>query len=373
MTQPLLAWFERAGRWHEFGKLIDAALMVLDDSLPAHAAAMTKLLQAKATVLNRQGRFAEAGDVARRALRRARAERDHDAIRSNLATIGNALVHLGQPAEARRYMEQALLYARRDRDIGGIASNTNNLANIEKHLGRYESARSLYQESLALKRELGEMRGVAVALHNLGNLHRAQQQWRQALPYLEEGLRVCESCGLESVRPSFLANLGATYLPLGRTTDAVRLLEQAISARSSGETHIETFARLTLVKAALAANDADRARHQLVEALGLATSMASHPYMLEGLMAFASFLTHAGHKERAASYCLYVARHATINEADRLVASQQLHELKLEADQLARATTAADRIQDLAAEAQGVIAELASEREPRHPSEVTLK
>jgi tetratricopeptide (TPR) repeat protein len=271
----------------------------------------------------------------------SRGLRDRAAVRANLGTIGNCLVLLGRRAQARHYFELALAQARADRDVADIASNTNNLATFEKQAGRYDRALPLYRESRALKRELGEMRGVAVALHN-SNLYRAQQQWAQAVPYLEEGLAICEAHGLSAVRPSMLANLGATRLQLGGVADATRLLDQALAAvRQSGERHMEAFTRLNLVKAALARDDAQRARQELGEALRVAQAMASAPCLLEGLMAFAMVLQHEGERERAAAYCLFVAGHDAVNEADRVGTLEQLEALRLDPSQRQHAAVAA--------------------------------
>jgi tetratricopeptide (TPR) repeat protein len=342
MTLPLLRWFERTGRWQELGALVDAALAALDQTEAAHGTAFARLLRSKAAVLGRQGRLDDALDAARHALRLARRLRDRAAVRANLGTIGNCLVLLGRRAQARHCFELALAQARADRDVADIASNTNNLATIEKQVGRYDRALPLYRESLALKRELGEMRGVAVALHNIGNLYRALQQWADAVPFLEEGLAVCEAHGLSSVRPSLLANLGATRLQLGQVEGATRLLERALAAvRESGERHIEAFTRLTLIKVALAAGDVPRARQDLAEALRVAQAMGSSPYLLEGLMAYAMVLEHEGERERAAAYCLFVAGHDAVNEADRVGTLQQLEALRLGPSQRQRAADAA--------------------------------
>jgi CHAT domain-containing protein/tetratricopeptide (TPR) repeat protein len=212
--------------------------------------------------LNRQvvqlyqaGKYAEATDVATRAL--ALAEREFGANDSKVGTALNNLALLyqqqGRHAEAEPLYKRAL--AIDEKALGpehpNVSRDLNNLAGLYRRQGRYGEAEPLYKRALAIaEKALGpEHPEVGKRLNNLALLHRDRGRFAEAEPLMKRALAIDEKA-LGPEHPDVsrdLNNLAGLYRGQGRYGEAEPLYKRAlaIAEKALGPEHPEVGGRLS--------------------------------------------------------------------------------------------------------------------------------
>ena len=132
------------------------------------------------------GRFVEATQMLRQAVRGLRRGSDRRDHRTGLIWLGQAQMFLGRLDAARHCLEQALASARADRDERAIGDCIGNLGGIDYTLGRFESAVAWMQESLDLRTAAGDE--LALGLNNLGLAQLFAGRADSAIETLQRGL-----------------------------------------------------------------------------------------------------------------------------------------------------------------------------------------
>lgn len=102
------------------------------------------------------------------------------------------------------------------------------LGRTQKALGEYEQAQSHYNEALAIHTELDSRREQAIVLDAMGSLRRSQAQHEEALKHHEQALAIIEGV-YPQAENRVLNNIGVTYQGVGRTQEALRSYQQALS------------------------------------------------------------------------------------------------------------------------------------------------
>jgi len=199
-----------------------------------------------------------------RCLRLAEELGDRPGIAKTLGNLGTALVELGHAREALDALERARAIFRELGDPLRESDALSNLAMVCLHLGRYARALECLERALAEKRRLGDRAGEAQVLATMGNVHatlgredRARECYEKALPALARrhvgGARV---------------NLGNVLLRLGRTADALEMLERARAELTASGQRAAAAAALQNLGIARAAHDRpERALAALRQAL----------------------------------------------------------------------------------------------------------
>ena len=233
--------------------------------------AEAEALQALSVVDLRLGRYQQAGDRLRQALRPLREAGSHGGQARALGNLGMACVYQGRYAEAVRRGEQALTLYRRAGDRFGEARGLNNLGFVNMILGRYPQAVDYLRQAEALSREIGDQAITAYALINLGMIDLREGQGQQAAAHLREALTLSQETGNRTCEAHSLANLGLADLLQCRFQQAVGQLRQALAlSRELGDRAAEAETLNGLGQALLATGQAARALAQHRAALGLA-------------------------------------------------------------------------------------------------------
>ncbi|MFZ5880290.1 MAG: tetratricopeptide repeat protein, partial [Chloroflexota bacterium] len=173
-------------------------------------------------------------------------------------------------AESLAHYRRALECARRAglRVIEcAILSNT---ATALMERGDFPGALKSYEEAMAGYESLGDMYGVAGILHNLGALHGGQEEYDAALQRFEQASEICRRIGdhegllnSESARASMLVGMG-------RVKEALRVLEEALSAgAASTDTWGLGTALCLLAEIQLVQGGLEAARSACLRALGM--------------------------------------------------------------------------------------------------------
>lgn len=189
--------------------------------------------------LARQGKYAEAGVVARRALRLAKKKfgPNHLSVGASLNNLAMLYDSQGRHAEAEPLYKRGLAIAEKVLGPGhrSVASSLNNLAALYLAQGRFAEAERLYKRSLAIRKKVFGIRhpDVGISLNNLASLYWSWGRYSRAARSLEQSLSILKkSLGLRHpVVASTLNNLAGVYKSQGRFSKAERLFKRSLAIR----------------------------------------------------------------------------------------------------------------------------------------------
>ncbi len=161
--------------------------------------------------------------------------RDQGADPARIADLQNRLCLLLQRAgrwpEAGACYQQVVLAARRLDDVALEARVLNNLGGVASSLGEPQQALDHFRQALERRQALGDRLAEAQTFNNLGALYRGLGELDEALRSFEAAADLFEQEGDIGWRARALSNLGATYLSLGDLERASSFLGSALSLR----------------------------------------------------------------------------------------------------------------------------------------------
>lgn len=188
-----------------------------------------------ATLAMRQGRVADAADLAAAAEARYEARGDADGRMRAGNLRGAAAFETGRVEDAERHFGAVLELAQRLHDSLMTARASNNLASVAHLTGRPEAALSLYRTALIAYQRLGDRRGMAETSHNLGIAFRQLRQWTDAERAAEEAVRHAERTGDAALRGLALVGLAELHLELQAWPLAEREIATAAALAAEGD------------------------------------------------------------------------------------------------------------------------------------------
>jgi len=295
----LRAWFEEGET--VFGNAAKHSSSAISDKLRAHSAyfafrrgntvaayeALTLIAQRLSAdenthaqlylgiVSREMGKIAEANQVLRESLEKAKESDDKWTQSMAGQFLGIIALDMGEYAAAHRYLTAALAVAREMGDPMLTAHALSFLSLTIQIQGETDTAEKLLQESLALTQKIGYRWGVGHALDGLGILAQARDP-REA-------------------RDLFAASSNV-YREIGDLQSMARALSH------------QGFASLVL-------DDLPDAQKSFTEALDLARQCDYIPFVLGALSGFASLSAKRGNMEQALELALIVLNHpATLQE-----------------------------------------------------------
>jgi predicted ATPase len=174
----------------------------------------------------------------------------------------------GRMADARDALESALRLCGSG-DRAGRAAVLNNLTWVGSELSRLDEAEEIGREALALNREIGDVRGTALALNNLGWIAMYRSEFGAADDLLSQSLSLRRQLGDSRGIGFTLSSLAWTASWLGRHDAAAVAIEEALALLEPigdgvllGWAHVVEGNRFYLLGAfEKAAASLERARH----------------------------------------------------------------------------------------------------------------
>lgn len=312
----LLNFSDHRGRFEEVRALLRAAI----DSRPAATEPRYEPLLSSglAHLEYRLDRYAEAQNIARRALVGARALRDLPTRLQCYKVLGACSIALGRHAQAARHLSRALRMSLASADAQGVASMLDNLALVEKGLGHYDESQRLSAQSLAEYRSLGDVAGEALCLNNLGALQMDLNKLDAATSNLNQALVLSQRHDLISTCGLVLANL--TELAM-KSDDPPAALEYAQAARKlakhTGSRTVESWLELQLARIWLRQRDLAAARSHLRSALEIAVAIDRPSFQREGIALFAELLAAQGEPGCARRVLDFAMAHPSLTPHER--------------------------------------------------------
>jgi CHAT domain-containing protein/Tfp pilus assembly protein PilF len=196
-------------------------------------------LDVKIVTLERQGKYAEAVDLARRAaeIHLKILGENHPSYANNLDNEAQLFQDMGNYAKAEPLLKQVLEI--RKQALGErhpqYGSSMNNLGSLYSALGDYAKAEPYYRQAAEIwKQSLGEKhRFYAIGLNNLAVLYEDMGDYAKAEPVYLQALEITKQAQGEN-NPEYasrLGNLGLFYVSMGDCAKAEPLLRQAVEIR----------------------------------------------------------------------------------------------------------------------------------------------
>jgi tetratricopeptide (TPR) repeat protein/CHAT domain-containing protein len=187
--------------------------------------------------LYQAGKYAEATDIAKRALALAEHQfgPDHPTVGTALNNLAELYHAQGRYAEAEPLMKRALAIAEKTLgpDHPEVGRDLNNLAALYEAQGRFAEAEPFFKRALAIaEKALGpDHSTVGIALDSLAGLYQAQGRYAEAEALYKRALAITEKA-LGSDHPDVgnrLSNLATLYSAQGRYAEAEPLYKRALA------------------------------------------------------------------------------------------------------------------------------------------------
>jgi tetratricopeptide (TPR) repeat protein len=203
------------------------------------------------------GRVAEAADLTRAALARARAGADEEWTVRLLGLLAGALVEHGRPAEAVPLADEALARARARGEPVLLRDAIEWRAYVAGWAGDPCTSLRLYQETARLMTAAGDVRRAAAARMNAGMSLSQLAAWSAARAEFEASIEMCDRLGLARTRGYALDGLAIALLHGGDAAGARAAVEAALAlVELSGDVRLRVSALVDRSAVRLAAGDA---------------------------------------------------------------------------------------------------------------------
>lgn len=205
--------------------------------------------------------------------------------------LGNSLVRAGRYRAAEPHLRRALEIFEQQRHAAGQLSVLNSQAILASAVGDQEEAARVLREIVEQLRPGAPTERLAIALSNLAVTLARSGRTEPALEALQESVGLAREHGWAERERVGLSNLSGLLTDAGRHQEAHGAAARALElAQRSQDWVAAAYARSNL-GLALAVDDPDRAREELLEALDQA-------HRLQALDLEASVLNHLGDQAR---------------------------------------------------------------------------
>ncbi len=270
----------RAGKYDEAGRLIGAALDLARHAQAPHQ--QIALLLQKSIVAARQGRIDDARAEASSAIDLARRAQLESFVARGLIDLGNAHF-LGQnPAAAEDQYSQALDYARRWKNRRTEARALLSLGSL--HIQNGDLARGVphVESALDYYRAAGSRNETIQGLILLGRAARDRNDFPKAEALFEEQLTFARQAGLSEAAANALHGLASLALRRERYAGASARFREELASLGSGATPTQrAYALLGLASAEALLGRAQEARRLQAEALDAVGSLGTAGTILQ--------------------------------------------------------------------------------------------
>lgn len=306
----LKIYFVYRARYQEFIEFCADAAASLNESDPAHHAALGTLFAMQAWPFHHLGRYEEAVAVAEHGVRLLHPLRKTKPLLTALNALEGVAWSKGNYIQAKKYAKEALVLARTLPEPEQSALALCNAGLVELEIGDYQHAEQYLAEALTLYREHDARFGIAHVLHLLGWLHLYTDNLDDALRLLKESLHLSQSIGAQYEIPYIFCNIAETLLDLGNTTEAQSFCREGLQkARDNKSRSTESWMLTNMGRVAAALGDHDEARQFFVQSLKLALSIDETPRALNCVMYFAELMIRENQTVPAREYLEVVKQH----------------------------------------------------------------
>jgi tetratricopeptide (TPR) repeat protein len=257
---------------------------------------LASILNGRARIARKQGKYAEAEASARSGLDSSRDDLVACKLLGNLAGV---IANLGRYREASAYLDRALADAVKRDDADQLSTLLRQQGAVAINLGEFDRAEDCFKQGLktAEASRLDRQHGRICAF--LGELHVLRGKYALAEEVLKQGLAKAVASGNREVECICRHELGTLEGKRGRDRAAERLLRESLKiARSIGHQERTSYVLAELTSLKIEAGALESAATCMAEARQIAEAIG-HPRRLGYLMVLAARLAaaHGRHEE----------------------------------------------------------------------------
>lgn len=325
---PLSNMFEK--RVEEGLLLFAQAAACLDETNPAHHAALGAVLVAQAEQVMRLGYDpAQSITLTERALALFQSdEAPHEHLKA-LSLLGNAFWLQGDYQRAQAVLEEGLAFLRTHGMLAEIGDFLIRRGLVERELHEAPAVMAFYQKSLAELRTLGDAVSLAHQLLIYGEYLVVNDQLQEGKRLLEESLTLVRAAGGTDFFPFVLMHLGFTAYKLGDYPEAEGYLYEVLTiAQAEARTHPEALAHIFLGRVKVAQQALVAAEQHLVKGLDLGWRNKLTLVATLALVCFAELYTAQGQLTEAVVLLTAALAYPATEQRDKQAAAQQLAALQ---------------------------------------------
>ncbi len=274
--------------------------------------------------------------------RSAKAAEDQGQVQIQFRSInglGTNAHRRGEYGKAFAYYHQCLAYARKAGDRVAEGRALGNIGVLFSEMGELTRSLEIFQQSLAIGLELDESWLSVVSAMNIADGKLSQGECLEALEIIERWRPVAQREGLWVQDAMMLGSRGEAGLGLGRTEEACRDLEAAVSAaRGLGDFHEICWLLILLGRGYLATGRDVEALTVLDEAFERCEKVKSLALQLKASRVLVGLHEAAGRIDQALRYAHTVMRVQEQLYAERLSRRTEVHAVEFELEQLRNQT-----------------------------------
>jgi class 3 adenylate cyclase/tetratricopeptide (TPR) repeat protein len=257
----LKAWVrEREGRFSQALVWISRGMRAINGLHDERADRIrARLLAARASMRQQQGRYREAVRLCHEAIQGAEAAGEPAMVAQAHLMLGWAHTELGLSG-GEEHTRQALAIFEEVGDLGKQALALNHLGAMAYYDGRWDEAGTLWQRAESTRLRTGDAVNAAWSTNNIGEILSDQGHLESATERFREAMDVWRAARFENGMPLVIGNLGRAAAREGRTDEALKLLSEARDMAEANNARflvVETEARIA--EAHLFAGDPDAA------------------------------------------------------------------------------------------------------------------
>jgi tetratricopeptide (TPR) repeat protein len=223
-------------RWNEALPVIEQAYAV---ALPVgNTYQQIRLQLLEGVVARNLGQTERAGDLARRAIDAAEAQKMENVATSGLIDLGNSFLVGGDSEAAERYYRQALDFAQRNKGRRNQARAQFQLGSLFEQ-SKPEEARKFIELALPFYRQGGYQRELVRASVVLGGIHQNQAEFDEGIRILREVLPIAVQLGDRQTEALVRQRLGLNLRDQGVWPEALAEFERAAELLGPGSIGVQ--------------------------------------------------------------------------------------------------------------------------------------
>lgn len=148
--------------------------------------------------------------------------------------IGASLWYLGRATEALDYYEQVLNLAREKGDVDWVSTSLNCLGEVyNTSFSDHSKALELFNSALKFRKDSPDRDHEGLIFNNIGTVYMESEEPELAMEYFLKARDLLDGAESTNVLATVLSNLGSTNISLGKNSEGIQFLEEALELRKA--------------------------------------------------------------------------------------------------------------------------------------------
>lgn len=240
-------------------------------------------------IYDKMGENDKARELAMRALRDSRKQRNDEMIGVSLTSVAFSLINSGKlndalksAKDARAHLRKALKMkdlssADKRRIKGHLADGYNSMGHMNNQQGKYADALVSLKKGLKLAEQAENQMGIITFINNIGWTYKLMNDHAQAIRFFDRAMELAKRIGYKNAIATIVGNLGLIYHELAEYNKALDYFQGALEI--NGEMGSQSGVGINLNNMAnvyLDQKELDRAEDYFFKSLGIFERIGYH-------------------------------------------------------------------------------------------------